>query len=192
MKGAIGMKRWLCAMMAVMLLLCACASAENEWNDKDVGFGEFDDGYDGTWVEVTALGFEFCLPDGWHETAAPEGVTYAAATESGDATLAIRLVAEDVNDLSAWGSANLKNARPDTANFFNVLMTGDKSTLNVYVIISDNRVLAFDFTRADEDALSQAFALQIVGSACELWDDEDVPLEEGEADFGEAFEDDLG
>ena len=188
------MKRWLSALLALLVLLCACGFAEDVWNENDVGFGEFDDGYDGNWVQVSALGFEFCLPEGWSETAAPEGAVYAAAKSTGDATLAIRLAAENVDDLPAWGSANLKDSQPGTANFYDVLLTGGKDALSVYLIISDNRVLAFDFTRAGEEALSLPFALQIVGSACELWDDDDVPLTEGdgESDFGEAFEADLG
>jgi hypothetical protein len=194
LKGAIAMKRWFSALLAALMLLCACGFAEDVWNENDVGFGEFDDGYDGDWVQVTSLGFEFCLPEGWSETAAPDGAVYAAAKSQGDATLSIRVAAENVDDLAAWGTENLKDSQPGTANFYNVLLTGGKDALSVYLIISDNRVLAFDFTRAVEEALSLPFALQIVGSACELWDDDDVPITEGDgaSDFGEAFEADLG
>jgi len=188
------MKRWLCAILAALLPLCAFALAENEWNEKDVGFGEFDDGYDGTWVEVKDLGFEFCLPDGWQETDAPDGAAFAASSDGGKASLVIRCAAEGVDDLAAWSEANLKNSQADTANFYDVRLTGDNSSLNVYLIISDKKVLSFEFTRSSEDALSRPFALQIVSSACALWDDDDLPpAEDGEDfDFGEAFEDDLG
>ena len=186
------MKRWLAVVMAVILALCAFAAAESEWNAEDVGFGEFDDGYDGSWIEVNALGFEFCLPEGWSETAAPDGAAFAATKATGDATLAVRLAAQGVDDLTAWGAENLKNSQPATANFYDVLLTGDRNTMTVYAIISGGNVLAFDFTRSSEEALTRDFALQIVGSACELWDD-DVPLtDDGDFDFGEAFEADLG
>ena len=75
-----------------------------------------------------------------------------------------------------------------------MLLTGDDNTLNVYLIISGNSIVAFDFNRIDSDALSREFALQIVGSACELWGDDVVPLLEGDGDFdfSEAFEAELG
>ena len=192
MKGANAVKRWISAVLAALMLLCAFGLAETEWNENDVGFGEFDDGYDGSWVQVDALGIEFCLPDGWSEASTPDGAAFAAAKSTGDATLTLRLAAQSVDDLNAWGAENLGKTQPDTANFYSVLLTGDKSTLNVYLIISGGNVLAFDFTRGSEEALSRQFALQIVGSACELWTDEDVPLEDGDADFGEAFEAELG
>jgi hypothetical protein len=190
-KGAILMRIWLSAMLALMLLLCASASAEEDW--EDYAFEAFDDGYDGSWVQVDALGIEFCLPDGWHETASPEGAAYAAASDRGDATLAIRLIAESVDDLAAWGAANLKNSQPGTAGFYDVLLNGDGNAMSAYLIITEDNVLAFDFTRTSEDAFSAEFALQIVGSACALWDD-NVPLMEGDEgfEFGEAFEADLG
>lgn len=187
------MKRWICAVLAALLLLGGLAAAETDWGD-DAGFGAFSDGYDGSWVQVYALDFEFCLPEGWSETTAPEGAAYAATTAAGDAALSVRLAAEGVDDLAAWGAANLKNYRPDSANFYDVLLTGDSNALSVYLIISGSQVVAFDFSRSHADALSVEFALQIVGSACALWEDDDVPLLEGDEDFdfGEAFEADLG
>ena len=66
--------------------------------------------------------------------------------------------------------------------------------MSVYLIVSNENVLAFDFTRKSEDALTPQLALQIIGSVCAMWDDDDVPLMDGDAgfDFGEAFEADLG
>jgi len=181
------MKRWLPVILALMLL-CGSVFAEEDWD-----FEAFDDGYDGRWVQVSALDIEFCLPEGWHETAATDGCAYAAASDRGDATLAIRLAAENVDDLAAWGATNLKNSRPVTAGFYDVLLSGGGNGMSAYLIVTEDNLLAFDFTRTGEEALSPEFALQIVGSACALWDD-DVPLMDGDEgfDFGEAFEADLG
>ena len=104
------MRKWMSAMLALMLLLCASASAEEDW--EDYAFEAFDDGYDGAWVQVSALDIEFCLPEGWQEMAAPDGAAYAAANDRGSATLAIRLAARNVDDLAAWGAANVKNSQP--------------------------------------------------------------------------------
>ena len=186
------MKKWLSAILALMLLLCASASAEEDWEDY-AALEAFDDGYDGSWVQVSALNIEFCLPEGWHETNPPESAAYAAASDRDDATLAIRLAAENVDDLAAWGATNLKNSQPATAGFYDVLLSGDGNAMSAYLIVTEDSVLAFDFTRTGEDAFSAEFALQIVGSACALWDD-DVPLMDGDEgfDYGEAFEADLG
>lgn len=182
------MKRWLSVILTLMLLLCASAFSEEDWD-----FEAFDDGYDGSWVQINPLHIEFCLPEGWHETAAPEGAAYAASSDQGDATLAIRLATEKVDDLAAWGKVNLKNSQPGNAGFYDVLLSGEGNAMSAYLIIWEDSVLAFDFTRTGEEALSPEFALQIVGSACALWDD-DVPLMDGDEgfDFGEAFEADLG
>lgn len=176
-----------------MLLLVASASAEPEW-DFDEGFGAFDDGYEGRWVQVEALDFEFCLPDGWETVEPTDTAVFAAVKDGGDARLSIRSTGESTEGLATWGAANLQNGQPDTANFYDVLLTGDDNTLNVYLIISGNSIVAFDFNRIDSDALSREFALQIVGSACELWGDDVVPLLEGDGDFdfSEAFEAELG
>ena len=187
------MKRWLSAILVLMLLFAsAFVSAEEDWAD-DYAFEAFDDGYDGAWVQVSALDIEFCLPEGWQEMAAPDGAAYAAANDRSSATLAIRLAARNVDDLAAWGAANLTSTQPGTAGFYDVLLSGGGNGLSVYLIVTEDDVLAFDFTRTDEAALSPDFALQIVGSACALWDD-GVHLMDGDEgfDFGEAFEADLG
>ena len=186
------MKKWMCWVLAAMLLV-ASAAAEPEWVFDD-GFGSFDEGYDGSWLQVEALDFEFCLPKGWEPVEAMDGAAFAAVKDGGDASLSIRLAGESTDGLAAWGAANLKDSKPATANFYDVLLTGNDHALNVYLIVSGDSVVAFDFTRTTTDALSMELALQIVGSACELWGDDDVPLLEGDGDFDftEAFEAELG
>ena len=187
------MKIWVCSILVAMMLLITSAVAEPEW-DFDAEFGAFDDGYDGSWVQVEALDFEFCLPEDWEPVEAIDGAAFAAAKSGGNASLSIRLAGESPDGLAAWGAANLKDGKSDTANFYDVLLTGNDSALNVYLIVSGDSVVAFDFTRTMADALSMELALQIVGSACELWGDDDVPLLEGDGDFDftEAFEAELG
>ena len=187
------MVKRLSVILAALFLICALASAETAWEDP-FGLDQFDDGYDGDWIQVDSLSMEFCLPDGWSASSAPSDTAFAAANAAGDATLRIRRVAENVSDLAAWGAANLKNSQPDETNFYDVLVTEREDALSVYLIIQDDDVLAFDFTRKNQSALPRQFALQIVGSACALWDDDDVPVLEDDEDFdfGEAFEADLG
>lgn len=186
------MVKQLSAILAALLLICAFASAETGWEDA-FGLDQFDDGYDGSWIQVDGLGMEFCLPDGWSESSASSDAAFTATNAAGDAALRIRAVAEDVGDLAKWGADNLKDSQKDEANFYDVLVTEQEDAMSVYLIIQDGGVLAFDFKRKDQSALPRQFALQIVGSACALWDDDDVPVLEGdeEFDFGEAFEADL-
>ena len=187
------MVKRLSAILAALFVFCALASAETAWEDA-FGLDQFDDGYEGSWIQVDGLSMEFCLPDGWSEVSAPSDAAFAAANTAGDAALRIRSVAENVSDLAAWSAANLKNSQKDEANFYDVLVTEGEDAMSVYLIIQDGEVLAFDFTRKSQSALPRQFALQIVGSACALWDDDDVPVLEGDEDFdfGEAFEADLG
>ena len=185
----------LLAILAVLALLssCACASAEMNWEDA-FGLNEFDDGYEGTWIQVQEPGFEFCLPAGWKKTTAPSDAVFAATNDTGGASLCIRLAAQGVEDLNAWGKANLKDFQTDEANYYDVLIAERDSDVTVYFVLSDGSVLSFDFTRTNQSALPRSFALQIVGSVCELWDDEDIPMmdDDEDFDFGEAFEADVG
>lgn len=189
------MKRILAALLAAVLLCCAAAFAESETSpaeDADFDFNFADDGYDGDWVEVPALAIEFCLPDGWSATEPGEGAVYAAASADNAASLSIRLAAEGVDDIVAWGDANLDGYEMDEANFYDVLVQEDATSVTIYADVSESGLVAFDFTRTDAEALPRAFALQIVGSACAIWDDEDILVSDDDFDFGEEFEEDLG
>lgn len=191
-------KKILAALLAALMLFCTAACAETE--DAFAEGGDFnydfaDDGYDGEWVEVSALSMEFCQPDGWTAVEPGKGASYAAASADGMASLSIRLAAEGVEDVTAWGEANLDGYEMDEANFYDVLVVETDGAISIYADVSEGGLIAFDFTRADAEALSRTFALQIVGSACALWDDADVLVGDGDIegfDFGEAFEEDLG
>ena len=188
------LKRLLAALLAAMLLCCAAAFAESEdpfEDDDDFDFEFADDGYDGEWIEVKDLSIEFCLPDGWTPSEAGEGAAYAAVSGNG-ASLSIRVAASDVDDVAAWGAANLESFEMDEANFYDVLVVEGETSVTIFADVSEDGLLAFEFGRTDEESLSRAFALQIVGSACAIWDDEDMLSDDDEGfDFGEAFGKDM-
>ena len=216
------MKRWIAILLAALLLFCAGAVAEEavetveavEEDGEDLDFEFEDDGYDGEWITLQEQGFEFCLPEGWKEAEHGEGALYAAAAGDGTATLSIRDVAGDVEDLVAWGEMNLDRYDLEEANFYYALVVEGDQDVAVYFLLDEERLMAFDFTRADAEALPRAFALQIVGSTCLTWDDDDFPfsdedaeeldgdvddddaleeaddVEDAEDDFGDDFEDD--
>lgn len=202
MKGRSTMNRTLAMLLAALLMLCLTAVAEEDadmifgdmdYSDADFGFEFVDDGYSGEWVVVPGLGFEFCLPDGWITADAPEDAAFFAANADNSAGLTIRVEAEDVDDVKAWGETHLERYELDEANFYDVLIQEDAYTVAVRTVIEDGRLVAFTFDRAGAEALPREFALQIVGSACVTWEDADIvafDAEEGEMDFGEAFAED--
>ena len=191
------MKRTLAVILAALLLFGGAMAEEEGFGEpEDFGFEFVDDGYEGEWVEVEALSIEFCLPAGWKQTEAADGVAYAAENTDQTASLGIQLVAEGVEDLTAWGEENLKTYEKDEANFYDVLVVEGEEALGIGVIISGGRLIVFDFHRTSPDAITRSLALKIVGSACDIWTDDDVPLPEDGGDdgfsFGEAFEEDMG
>ena len=184
------LKRFVAVALTAMLLLCGAGWAWAE--DGDFGFDFTGDGYDGEWVSVEALNIEFCLPDGWQPSQADNGTAYAAAKRDGSATLAIRAEAHDVADLAEWGRANLKDYTVDETNFYQVLVSETEQSLVVRLLTSENVLLAFEFARADAAALSEDFALEIVGTVCELWDEDEVPFIDGGDDGDFNFDEDFG
>lgn len=200
------MKRWLAALLALMMLCAAVWAAAEEGDSdfetdfgpdfdvgSDTGFGfDFsDDGYSGEWVEISPLAMEFCLPDDWTEAEPPEGAEFAATRADGAASMAIRLEDVGVEDLEAWGKANLDGYALDTASFYQVLVTRSDQALTARLTLGEGNLIAFAFTRESADALPDETALQIVGTACETWVDGDLDAEtdEGEGfDFGAALE----
>ncbi len=162
-------RRMLCALLAALLLILPALAEQ----DDDFSFDFDDEGYTGEWVELPVLGIEFCQPDGWAFVDGLEGEGYAAAKEDGSASLIIRVEANEVDDIVAWGDANLSGYEVDASGFFDTLVVEGTDALDIYRL-NDADVIHFAFTRASEDALSRAFALEIVDSVNEAW------IEEGE------------
>lgn len=169
-------RRLICALLA-LLMMALPALAEDE---EEFGF-EFadDEGYTGDWLELDALGIELCLPDGWAITEPGEGEAFAAAREDGAAAMAIRVEAEGVADIGSWAEENLAGYEMDDEDIFDTIYAEQGDGITAYRLYGD-QLLAFDFIRDGEDGLSLDFALQIVGSANELWTDDFGFYEEGD------------
>lgn len=165
------MKTWriLAALLALTLLLCAAAAAE-----EDFGFDFDDGGYTGEWLDVPALNIELCLPDGWTQVEAGEDLAFAAVKDDGAATLAIRVEARDIADIIAWADEHLEVYRVDVAGFYDTVLTEAADAVTIYRLNEDDRLMAFDFARSSVEAITAAFALEIVDSVNESW------IEEGE------------
>ena len=160
------MRRWLAALLALAMMLLAAALAE----DEDAFGFEFDDeGYTGEWLTIDALSLELCLPDGWTQVEAGEEAAFAAKKDDGTAALAIRVEAEAVEDMVAWGDENLAGYEIDDTGFFDTLIVQTQDAVSVYRLEEDGKVLSFLFTRQDEASLQLSFALEIVDSAEEAW-----------------------
>lgn len=168
-------RRLLCALLAALMLTLPALAEQ----DSDFSFDFDDEGYTGEWVELPVLGIEFCQPDGWAFVEGLEGEGYAAATEDGSASLIIRVEANEVDDIVAWGDANLSGYEVDASGFFDTLVVEEKQALDIYRLNNED-VIHFAFTRASEDALSRAFALEIVDSMNEAWIEEGEFLDDGE------------
>ena len=177
-KGAIQLKirNVLCALLAALLMMIPALAEE----ESDFSFDFDDGGYTGEWVDLPVLGIEFCQPDGWAHVEGLDGEGYAAATQDGSASLVIRVEANEVEDIVAWGDANLSGYDVDATGFFDTLVVEDQLALDIYRLINGD-VIHFAFTRASDEALTRAFALEIVDSVNEAWMDEGT-FDEGEDD----------
>ena len=114
-------RKLICALLA-MLLLALPVLAEEE---DDFGFDFSDDGYTGEWLELTDLGIELCLPDGWDLLEAGEDVDFDAKASDGSAALSILKVADDVTDLVKWAEEHVESYELDDEGFFDTLYTED-------------------------------------------------------------------
>lgn len=164
-------RRILSALLALTLLMWAACAEEGFAFDFD------DEGYTGDWLNVPALGIELCLPDGWTQAEAAEGLAFAATKDDGTAAMAISVTDTGVADLIEWADANLGDYSVDTTGFFDTVLTEQDDAVAIYRLDDGGQVLAFSFDRADADAVSAAFALEIVDSVNESWADEGDPQE---------------
>lgn len=170
------MKTWriLAALLALTLLLSLAATAE-----EDFSFDFDDEGYTGEWLDVPDLNIELCLPDGWTQVEAGEGLAFAAIKDDGAATLAIRVEAEDISDIIAWADEHLPGYQVDVAGFYDTVLTEAADAVTVYRLNDDDQLMAFEFRRASLDAITAAFALEIVDSVNESWIDEGEGFDDG-------------
>lgn len=169
------------ALLTAMLLLAGVALAGEIDGDMAEGFdsgaeaGDFafsfdDEGYDGTWVQIPALGMELCLPEGWTQEERPDAL-YFARKDDGAADMMICLGAGDVADPEAWAEAKRGGESPcalTQVGFYPGAVREDaEGRLFVYVLTDGGREVVFRFTRTDEEALTQEFALTIAGTLYE-------------------------
>ena len=170
-------RRILAALLALALLLLSAAVAE-----EDFGFDFDDEGYTGEWMLIDALGLELCLPDGWTPVEAGEGVAFAAAREDGTAQFSIRVADQAAEDIVAWGDEHLDGYDIDDSGFFDTLVVEGEPGVSIYRLDADRNVLAYEFTRENEDAISRSFALEIVDSVNEAWAEDEL-CEEDNSDL---------
>ena len=180
-------RRILASLLAAMLLgamLLGTMFLTAAVAEEDFGFDFDEGGYTGEWLEIPALGLELCLPDGWSETEAAEGDAFAAVKDDGTASLAIRALADQVEDIVDWGDANLPKGgyAIDTTGFYDTLVAEADDRVTIYRLNDSNQLLAYDFSRSGVDALSRDFALEIVDSVSEAWIDEGEALASEDAD----------
>ena len=140
-------------------------------DETDAGFAPESEGYTGEWVSVDALNIEFCLPDGWQVADTQEDVVLYAANGDASAQLYIYLEAQDVEDLTAWAEENLNEYETGTANQHEVLIEQDAEAGQIFIqfINAENQLITFQFDYDAESGLTREFALEIVGSAHDIW-----------------------
>ena len=166
-----------------LLLAALLAGGIAVCEEADFGFDFADEGYTGEWTPIEALGMEFCLPDGWTPVTPGEGAAFAAAKDDGTAGLSVRLEEEGVEDVLAWAERRLDSYRVDESSFYEVLVVEDAGAVTLRFICNEGQLVAFDFTRESEAALTTDFALEIAGSTYESWIDEGFPMDDEDADF---------
>ena len=143
---------------------------EGEWEDiESFGFEMESEGYTGEWIQLVNLNMEFCLPDGWSEALTEEEMEFYAETEDRKGSISIYIESETEEDLLAWADKNLGQYETDIANFYDVAMQSEENRMTIYLINAENRLIAFRFIYDAENPVSREFALEIVGSACDVW-----------------------
>jgi hypothetical protein len=73
----------------------------------------------------------------------------------------------------------------DEAGLYDAAVIEEPERVSIRVRIEGGRLIAFDFTRVSEEVLPRAYALQIAGTASELWMDQPTPEPGAEAATGE-------
>ena len=103
---------------------------------------------------------------------------FAAATEDGAAHFAIRVTDDSVQDIVTWGDEHLDGYDIDDSGFFDTLVVEEAQLVSIYRLDDNGNVLAYEFSRRDADAISRAFALEIVDSVSEAWTEDELSEED--------------
>ena len=177
--------RLVAALIAAALLVGGMAVAEATDDAGGLGFEFGDDGYTGEWVEIAPLKLELCLPEGWAQNVPAEGIAFSAALDDGAVTLNVYAVADKIDDLQEWMEQSPEAWTMDEAGLYDAAVIEEPERVSIRVRIEGGRLIAFDFTRVSEEVLPRAYALQIAGTASELWMDQPTPEPGAEAATGE-------
>lgn len=145
-------------------------AVEGEWEDLEAfGFEPESEGYSGEWIHLEDLNMEFCLPDGWAIALTEEDVNFYAETSDGKGSIAVYVESDMELDLFAWADNNLEQYETDIASFYDVVLQSDNTRLYIYLINAEGKLIAFRFIFDAASPISREFALEVVGSAYEVW-----------------------
>jgi len=161
-------RRLICAVAALLLVAVPALAEQDEEYEFD--FLE-EEGYTGEWLELEALGIDFCLPEGWTQTEPQEGAAFAAAAGDGSASVSIRVAAEEVDDIEEWADQNMDSYEAVPGDYVDTIYVETDEVVTAWRIYG-NKLLCFEFHRAGREALPLNFVLQVVSSANEIWTDD--------------------
>lgn len=183
------MKKIMAVLLMTMMMVSFAYASEiegEEWDDgwnyegetslegdmeaaENFGFVADSDGYTGEWVSLENLNMQFCLPDGWEMALTEEEVAFYAETEDGKNSLSISVISDSEDDILVWSEQNLVQYEVDTANFYDVVLQRTDMQMDIYLINAENKLLAFRFDYDAENPITRELALEIVGTACDVW-----------------------
>lgn len=143
---------------------------DGEWEDFEAfGFEMESEGYSGEWIQLEDLNMEFCLPDGWTIALTEEDVSFYAETADGKGSISVYVESDMEEDILAWADKNLGQYETDIANFYDVVLKRSEIQTHIYLINAQGKLIDFRFIYDAENPVSREFAIEVVGSACDVW-----------------------